>query len=444
MRVPVLCCLLASLAALAAAQTTTAQTARPVHRPAAPATTRPASAPAHFSAAGLNDEDDLLRIYSGDFDAVHMDRDGTELMLIISSYMEDFAKQCTRFLPPNRVQIMQQVCQGSGGISPYVPSPDGVHDYYGNVIQAQGCSPVTVGTGLYADPQLYDAVKDVSAKAQVHMVQNMLGIATGKNGRAGNLFNGAQQVTDQLVAVGNEMQTVIGTNACGSPGLKNFQTNLVRFADGESGVKFAGAVASGPSAPAGGPSKDADFARLVDDLIADNARTWMVNRYRPGSVTDPIVSHGPDGNPVRIIARYSFTGGQGMQTGRVTVSFKDGTPDCLYFSDSLDNCRVPSQRVISAYEKNAYAKYGGAAAEGPFAEGCNAFMKAPRTSRFAPSDPDGYCKCLSNGYRGVMTPAQEAFYGKNFEDKFWRGIAQPTSDDPAWARLNPVAVSCMQ
>jgi hypothetical protein len=43
-----------------------------------------------------------------------------------------------------------------------------------------------------------------------------------------------------------------------------------------------------------------------------------------------------------------------------------------------------------------------------------------------------------------MTPAEEVFYGQNFEAKFWRGIAQPKSDDPTWSRLNPVAVSCMQ
>jgi hypothetical protein len=126
------------------------------------------------------------------------------------------------------------------------------------------------------------------------------------------------------------------------------------------------------------------------------------------------------------------------------VSFKDGAPDCLYFSDAPDNCRAASQRVISAYEKNAYAKFGGASPKGPFADGCNAFMRAPRTSRFAPSDPEGYCQCLSNGYQKVMTPAEQVLYGQNFEEKFWRGIAQPTSNDPAWPRLNPVAVSCMQ
>jgi hypothetical protein len=47
---------------------------------------------------------------------------------------------------------------------------------------------------------------------------------------------------------------------------------------------------------------------------------------------------------------------QGTQRGRVTVSFKDGSPDCLYFSDNPDSCRLPAAGVVSAYEKNAYAK----------------------------------------------------------------------------------------
>ena len=124
-----------------------------------------------------------------------------------------------------------------------------------------------------------------------------------------------------------------------------------------------------------------------------------MNRYQPGSISDPIVSHDPAGSPTRIMARYSFSGPNGRQTGRLTVSFKDGVPDCLYFSDAPDSCRLPSQRIISAYEKNAYARYTAAQArQSPFADGCNAFMKAPRTSRYAPSDPEGYCQCLSSGY----------------------------------------------
>ncbi|HEX5283698.1 MAG TPA: hypothetical protein VFW30_06225 [Bryocella sp.] len=334
-----------------------AQTQRSAARSAAPArSSAPAkqpSAAAHFSASGLNNEDDLLRIYSGDFGSVRLDRGGMEFMLIISGYMEDFAKECKQFLPPNKVEIMQQVCEGSGPSNTY--SPDGVHDIYGNVIQPTSCTYVTRGTGLYADPQLYDAEQDVGAKAQANMLRNMLGM--GKRGAGSNPFSAPQQAVDQLTAVGNEMETLIHVNACGSAGLRNFQSNLIRFANGDAPVTYAGAAGT-PPAPgsAGGPAKDADYTRLVNDLVAANARGWMMNRYQPGSISEPLVQRDPLGHPVRITAQYSYAGMQGTQRGRVVVSFKDGSPDCLYFSDSPDTCRLPADGVVSAYEKNAYAK----------------------------------------------------------------------------------------
>ena len=350
-------CLVLSLAAPA-----TAQTSKPAPKPAPPA--RPAAAkppaiataPAHFSATGLNNEDDLLRIYSGDFQSIRLDRAGTEFMMIISSYMNDFARDCKQFLPPNKVEITQQVCAGSS--TPYTPySPDGVHDVYGNVIQTSTCTSYqTVGTGLFADPQLYAAEQDVDAQAAKKMLDSMLGMVTGKGGSGANPLTAPQQTLDQITAVGTEMKSLIRTNACSSPGLKNFQSNLIRFANGDTPVKYAGAVAPAPTATPDAPIKSANFARLLDDLVADNARGWMMNRYQPGSITDPIVSRDPLGRPVRIMAQYSYTGMQGTLRGRVTVSFKDGAPDCLYFSDAPDTCRLPAAGVVSAYEKNAYAK----------------------------------------------------------------------------------------
>ncbi len=190
------------------------------------------------------------------------------------------------------------------------------------------------------------------------MLGNMMGMVTGKGGHAANPLTMPQQMMDQAVAVGDEMKAVIRTNACGSAGLRNFQANLVRFANGENPVKYAGAAvaAAGAGAAGDGPSKDADYTRLVDDLVAANARGWMMNRYQAGSISGALVERDPLGRPVRIMAQYSYAGMQGTQRGRVTVSFKDGSPDCLYFSDSPDTCRLPAAGVVSAYEKNAYAK----------------------------------------------------------------------------------------
>ncbi|HEY3740904.1 MAG TPA: hypothetical protein VGL53_13720 [Bryobacteraceae bacterium] len=346
MRVLVLCGFVASLAAPAAAQTQ-----KPARRPAAAAAkstapAKPAStAPARFSAVGLNNEDDLVRIYSGEFQSVRLDRASAEFMLIISSYMNDYARECKQFLPPNKVEITKQVCtQTSTPVNGY-----------GNPVGASTCVAYeTVGTGLYADPQLYAAEQEVDANAAKKMLGNMMGMLTGKGGAASNPLTMPQQITDQLTAVGNEMQSLIHTNACGSRGLVNFQSNLIRFANGDNPTKFAGAVVA--TATPGEPAKDTDFARLLDDLVADNARGWMMNRYQRGSITDPIVSRDPLGHPVRVMAQYSYAGMQGAQRGRVTVSFKDGSPDCLYFSDAPDTCRLPAEGVVSAYEKNAYAK----------------------------------------------------------------------------------------
>jgi hypothetical protein len=413
-------------------------TASAQQNPSSPASAEPAStASAHFSAAGLNDEDDLLRIYSGAFQSVRLDRGGTGFMLIVSSYMEDFARDCKRFLPANKVEITVQQCPQTG------PAPD-VPLFGKPPAPAPPCVPQTVGTGLYADPQLYSAVQKVSAKSSANLLGNLLGMGNAKGSRGATPFTLPTQINDQLVAVGTEMETLIRTNVCGSSGLRNFQTNLIRFANGEDPIKLAGAVPSGVAGSAGGPVRDADFTRLLDDLLAAGARAWVVNRYRPGSITDPIVSHDPRGYPVRVMARYAYADTRGPQRGKVTVTFKDGSPDCIYFSDAPDTCRVPATRVVSAYERNAYAKSSLPARSTPFVDACNAFFHDPKTSRFAPPDPTGYCKCLSDKYQGVMTPAEDVFYANNFNEKFWRGVAQPTSTDPAWPRLNPVAVKCMQ
>ena len=270
-------------------------------------------------------------------------------MMIISSYMNDYATDCKQFLPANKVEITKQVCtQTSTPVNGY-----------GNPVGASTCvSYETVGTGLYADPELYAAVQDVGAKAAANMLGGMLGMMTGKGSHAANPLTMPQQMTDQIVAVGDEMRAVIHTNACGSAGLRNFQSNLIRFANGDAPVKYAGAVTTAPASGSatGGAVKDVDYTRLLDDLVANNARGWMMNRYQAGSISDPIVQRDPLGRPVRITAQYSYAGMQGTQRGRVTVSFKDGAPDCLYFSDNPDTCRLPAAGVVSAYEKNAYAK----------------------------------------------------------------------------------------
>jgi hypothetical protein len=350
MRVLVLC-LVASLAVEAAAQTNK-PTAKPPASAKPTAAIKPATAdakPAHFSATGLNNEDDFLRIYEGDFQQVRLDRDGTEFMAIMSSYMNDYAVDCKQYLPANKVEITKQVCVETSTVV----------NGYGTPVGPSNCVQYkTVGTGLYADPQFYAAKEASDAVYSKKMLGTMVGVMTGK---VANPLSMSMQMTDQMTQVGTEMQSLIQMNACGSNGLKNFQANLIRFANGSDPVKYAGAVASAPAtapnAGSGAAGKDANYSRLLDDLVADNARGWMMNRYQSGSITGvSVASRDAQGRPAKVTAQYSYSGLQGMQRGGISLTFKNGSPDCMYFSDVPDVCRLPAAGVVSNYEKNKYAR----------------------------------------------------------------------------------------
>ncbi|HEX3943480.1 MAG TPA: hypothetical protein VHW69_05275 [Rhizomicrobium sp.] len=82
-----------------------------------------------------------------------------------------------------------------------------------------------------------------------------------------------------------------------------------------------------------------------------------------------------------------------------------------------------------------------------FQDGCNAFYRDPANARLSMSDATGWCACLSEQYRSLMTPVEEAKYANDYGRLFHAGIAQPwgygtSKSDPAWARLHPAVDRC--
>jgi hypothetical protein len=61
-----------------------------------------------------------------------------------------------------------------------------------------------------------------------------------------------------------------------------------------------------PSAQPPGVLADSDYNRLVEDLVADQAKTWVFNRFVPGSTSHVIVSHDPTGRIAKILAKYLY------------------------------------------------------------------------------------------------------------------------------------------
>lgn len=211
-----------------------------------------------------------------------------------------------------------------------------------------------VGTGLYADPKLYAARRQVDADA----ARNLLG-ETFRGLRGQNPMGTAMKSMDAMTSVGNDMALLIRMNSCASPGLKRFEANMKRFALGQEPLRLAGGetlASIGPPKPSPGvPFKDSNYTRLLDDLITENSRAWIMNRYMRGSVTDvKVTSRDQLGRPAKIFGRYQFNGLNGRTRGSVTVQFTDGLPQCIFFFDYPTTCRSPSRRVITDYENGRY------------------------------------------------------------------------------------------
>jgi hypothetical protein len=100
-----------------------------------------------------------------------------------------------------------------------------------------------------------------------------------------------------------------------------------------------------------------DFKTLIDDLISENAKGWMMNRYLGGSVSRISVdSKYRDGSPALVRASYAYSTVNSRYQGDVVLKFGEGRPACLYFSDAPQTCRHPSRRIINKYEKGGYQK----------------------------------------------------------------------------------------
>ena len=120
----------------------------------------------------------------------------------------------------------------------------------------------------------------------------------------------------------------------------------------------AAPLASGATPPpSAGPVGDQNYAKLVEDLIEENAKTWMMNRFVSGSVTSvAIASNDGSNKPAKLQAHYLFNGFSGRSDGSVTITFMDGLPECLYFFDFPNTCKSPSRRVVTAYAQGEYRK----------------------------------------------------------------------------------------
>lgn len=298
-----------------------------------------------LNVAGFNYETELTALFLGDFGKARMQPDELRFLALLNGYIGAYSQQCPSFLPKDRIEITESRC-----VEQTV-----MRNGWGVQVGSATCSRYqNFGTGRYGDPQLMR----LSARLAASLTPGLLGSSLGLNG--GDPMASSRQMMDTALAMGNDMPNLLERNGCASPAVKRLQANIVRFATRQPALRLAsGATLATLRAPAGAGAafRDSDYARLVDALIAENAQGWMLNRYVSGSASDVSVeSRDGAGRPAQLTARYQFGSFGGQEAGTVSVTFSDGLPECLYFFDAPQTCRLPSRRVITAYEKGEYRR----------------------------------------------------------------------------------------
>ena len=324
------------------AQNTKSASVATARTAASPAAKLPqtATAPAAFNAAGLQNEDDFLHIYSGDFGQVRIHRNSTQFYGLMNVYMLTFADQCKASLPPNKVQITELVC---------VKTSQLVNRNTGAPVGEANCvEHKSVNTGKFADPALYTARNKTADAAAKQIEHDQMAILSG---RMRNPLDMVTNLTAGTQAMNSDVGGLFRNNACGSPGMKEFQTNLIRFANGESD-----APATGQYKENGYPPLDTNYTRLLDDLVAEASHSWTKNRYWVHSMVNGTPrSFDSAGRPTKVTSSFNYYVPPNGQLSEVTVTFKAGVPECLYFEDDPQTCRTPSPRVVSDYAHKKYA-----------------------------------------------------------------------------------------
>nr|WP_319490671.1 hypothetical protein [uncultured Desulfobacter sp.] len=292
-----------------------------------------------FTTKGLNFESELMAIYLGDFSHSRLNPTSVLVSGLVKNYLYAYGRQCNAYLPANKVQITESECAEEEII------------YMGGVENSRSCIRWReVPTGLWADPYLYSAANQLERRAGLNMVGNMLSSRDPFSSRA---------IADDVIAIGNDMDNLIRQNKCGNAGLNRFEDNLYNFVQGKPALRLPGreTLAMVQSTHNVDLNVNAlDLNTLLNDLISENARGWMMNQYINGSVSDIRVRSDKDGTPSSVSAGYAFSSLGKRYHAQVTLTFSSGVPACIYFSDAPQTCRHPSRGIINKYERGTYQK----------------------------------------------------------------------------------------
>jgi hypothetical protein len=294
-----------------------------------------------FNTDGLYFAEFYDYIFRGHFENVDIKREDVMFPTIFGEYLKAFGAQCPSALPADKVEIMKWVCAREQVTT----------NGYGIETSRVCIDWELVGTGLYARRDLYHAKLVVEKIQSDDALRTTLTMMTDPNAMGNSL-----DMVHRAKGLQNDMAQIFLLNPCNSAGLRRFEENLKRFALNEPAIRMEGASKYTLMKESGGPTGAQDLGKLVEDLVADQARTWAFNRFEAGSISGVSTSEDGQGRPRELRANYRFRGFSGSSAGSVRIVFENGLPKCIYFFDFPQNCKTPNSGILAAYAQGKYAR----------------------------------------------------------------------------------------
>jgi hypothetical protein len=295
-----------------------------------------------FNTDGLYYAEFYDYIFRGHFENIDTTREDMEFLMIFEQYLRAFGRQCPSYLPDNKVEIMEQVCAVE----------EVSKNIYGDVLSRTCVEYKWVGTGLFARPDLYNAKVEVENIHRADALQTTMAMILDPNAMGNSV-----DLMHKSNGLKNDMLQIFKLNSCNSPGVQRFEENLKLFALNKPAIRMEGSSKYAVMKKSGGPTGSQDYNKLIDDLVANQSKTWSFNRYSSGSISAvSVLSNDSEGRPKSIKANYSYSGFGSNGQGWVKIDFTNGLPKCIYFFDFPNNCKTPNSSIVASYAKGDYGR----------------------------------------------------------------------------------------
>jgi TonB family protein len=312
--------------------------------------------PQSLKAEGLENSETLLRLYVGDFSGIEFRGDDLRESALFMLYVRSYSRKCEIYLPENKIQLTKQVC-----VREIVTT-----NMYGVVTNRQCTEYETRPIDTYMHPRLQEAKAHLEVEAVVDLLEKSVEAMQDIQKSMERMVDGFDLI-EFVNSLRRDMAVLVSQHSCMSAEMKHFEENLRLYVLGQRPIvlEYDESLFAGPAPPPN--PKSLDYERLTEDLIREESRTWRVNQYVRGSISN--LSVGPrdqHGYPRVIEANYLFKSFGGReQRGFVTISFESGVPECIYFFDFPERCRKPQERIIESYSSGRYSsESSGASTQG--------------------------------------------------------------------------------